>query len=246
MQNSRIINMLPVFQMLQTTDEMYHGRVGYDSLSQQILLELVVEELVDDPPFAVDSGCFNDISTWKGVSCDEKGHVTNIDWSSKFDTFFPQGGVIKMEWLPSSLRVFDIYRNALRGSVDLSILPRDMQIIDLTENQLTGSLNLRQLPKLLEVLDLACNTFSGWVDLTTLTSSLRVLDISHNKLTGRIKCTGMPPNMNYIRLQDNLFHGDLLLDDSACHIQISLYETSIGCVQHINGSVDFYNRVIFG
>ncbi|KNH05957.1 hypothetical protein XU18_3119 [Perkinsela sp. CCAP 1560/4] len=74
------------------------GRLDYASLSQQALMEMVIDGITNKEKICRDPDAPKEIEEWKGVVI-EDGKVAEIDWDE-----FDLKGSLHLEWLPSSLR----------------------------------------------------------------------------------------------------------------------------------------------
>merc|ERR1712098_207808 len=107
--------------------------------------------------------------SYYGVLFDEKdGHhvIAEIHWAGQQLTEFDWTALSDLE----SLRLLDLGRNAISGSIDWSQLPMNLQELNLSFNALTGSVDVIALAKCkrLEIVDLSFNWFSGSIDVTAL------------------------------------------------------------------------------
>ena len=175
------------------------GRVDRESLPQQTLMEMVIEEITNKEKICGDVDEPKDIEEWKGMIV-EDGEVIGIDWSD-----YGLRGSVHLEWLPSAVRKFvvrwnyltgtldwavptsmkwlDLGHNLFDGSICLEALPEKMEYLSIPNNELSGSLNLASLPDTLAEFNAGENKFSGSVDLTQLPAALTQLDLSENKLS---------------------------------------------------------------
>ncbi|KNH05225.1 hypothetical protein XU18_3709 [Perkinsela sp. CCAP 1560/4] len=74
------------------------GRVDYASLSQQALMEMVIEGITNKDRICGYVDEQKDIEEWKGVEI-EDGKVVEIDWRQ-----FKLEGSLHLAWLPPSVR----------------------------------------------------------------------------------------------------------------------------------------------
>ena len=214
-----------IFTVLHAGDESL-GRVDFASLSQQNLMEMLVGDINARKMFHDSDGFFLDETEWMGVRCDLYGTVESIKWSNMHDSFFTDGGTIHLEWLPSTVQSFDIYRNHLFGRVDLTrlpapmkllilsvnrlegaadftALPREMQYLYLSNNSLCGSVNIENLPSSLLEIDASSNTLSGSLDLTSVFYGIKTLNLAGNKLSGDVRISFLPGSIQSVDLSRN-------------------------------------------
>mmetsp|Transcript_20054 Transcript_20054/g.31423 ORF Transcript_20054/g.31423 Transcript_20054/m.31423 type:complete len:241 (-) Transcript_20054:20-742(-) len=160
------------------------GKIDKASFSQQTLMELLTDGIVDKSVFSRDSEIPEDISQWNGVTVSDANEVTEIEWRCA-----GLEGTINLQWLPLTVKEATI----ANGLFD--------------DNVLSGTLDLTALPDGLTQLLLSDNEYSGEIDLTTLPSQLRELDVSNNKIWGTINVTNLPSGMKKLHLNDNRFEG---------------------------------------
>ncbi|KNH07684.1 hypothetical protein XU18_1685 [Perkinsela sp. CCAP 1560/4] len=86
------------------------GRVDHESLPQQTLMEMVIEEITNKEKICGDVDEPKDIEEWKGVEIAD-GEVFGIDWSH-----YGLRGSVHLEWLPSSVRDLVVTWNQLTAN----------------------------------------------------------------------------------------------------------------------------------
>ena len=161
--------------------------------------------------------------TWKGVQCDDSGHMKHIDWDSWKRKAHgpPLKGFLNWDFLPRSTQSLRVGSNQLSSvpcctnqchssgviTVDLRSLPQKIERFELGGNKFTGGLDLTALPSQLRVLYLETNSFNGEIDLTTLPPSLRELGLCRNKLSGSLDLTRLTEGIHHLWLQSNTFEG---------------------------------------
>ena len=114
------------------------GRLDYTSLSQQALMEMVIEGITQKEAICGDPDEPKDIEEWKGVLM-EDGEVVEIEWRGTYlENQSRLTGPLCLEWLPSSVRKFVVRWNQLTGTLDLTSLPTSMKWLDIGHNACTG------------------------------------------------------------------------------------------------------------
>ena len=189
------------------------GRCDRDSLPQQSLMELLVEDVNESSQsqFRDKTGMYWDCCQWPLVICDDKKAIIEVMWWGLFS-----GGSIHLEYMPSSIVYFT--GSNLSGTIDLTNLSAALEELDFTVmkgqgmNTLSGTLDLTSLPGRLEALRLSYNSFWGTVTLTQLPASLTELWLTDNALSGTVEIRNMPPGMLDMSLGDNSFHGIAVID----------------------------------
>ncbi|KNH06149.1 hypothetical protein XU18_2974 [Perkinsela sp. CCAP 1560/4] len=95
--------------LLEAVDSSF-GRLDYASLSQQALMEMVIEGIANKEKICGDPDEPTDIEEWKGVII-EDGEVVEIAWRQ-----FRLRGALHLEWLPSSVRKVIVRWNYLTAN----------------------------------------------------------------------------------------------------------------------------------
>ena len=215
------------------------GRVDRASLSQQTLMELLIQGIENKKKITKEN-C-SDIEYWDRLTFDEDGDVTRIDW-----VVFGLRGKIDLQWLPSTVKYFQITFNALKGSVDLSHLPTKLESVFLDNNSFQGTLDLKALPGPLVTLSASRNQFSGSPCLVCLPPKLRVLMLAHNSFSGSLDLTSLAAALTYLNLASNQFEGHVhfgALPDSLSMLNLSENALLEGCVEE-NVSISTENTRI--
>ena len=225
---------LRCFTKLFTVDPAL-GRLDYDSMSDQALMEIVVGavEKREMRLFQDGSGNFKDVCAWPGIECegDSGGQrVVSVDagivvcTDAQFPFYFipplvrvfamshaKLHGTLSTSHLPSKLEDFSVSNNALHGSINCKDFPRCMTYINISANAFCGSCQLGDLPDSLKVFAADSNQFCGEIALDSLPEALKHLDVSDNNLVGPIHINRLPPGIDYINLSDNCFSGSFRL-----------------------------------
>ena len=198
-----------VFQLFLCADPSL-GRVDYSSLSDQTLMEMLIECLDDETKaeYQDTDGLYLDVCDWSCTKCDDEERVIEISLES------PQvSGSLELCYVPPNVKVIKARsmwnHSKLSGSADLTHLPEGIGGIDLRGNELTGEIDSTKLPEAMVELYLGQNQFTGKVDLTNLPGGIRGLYLDNNQLTGKIDLTQLPKGMHVLRLQYNQFTGEI-------------------------------------
>ena len=213
------------------------GRLDYDSLSDQALMEMFVSHLSEESTkkFKDGNGEFMDISEWPDVESHARdGQVLKLNWLGgisnvlsgelSFD-FIPTKiqridihshprlvGTVQTIHLPASLAHLGIFCTQMHGPFDMTKLPKNLQVCDIAENRFSGSCVLSALPSTLTLLDARRNKFSGSIDITKLPLGFESLSLSFNQLTGEVTFTDLPESLEYIFLHCNIFSGSVVIE----------------------------------
>ena len=134
------------------------GRFDRSMLSQQDLMELFIFELNEPEKICGNRDDLADVCEWKGVTCSADKDIEKFLWINKKED---GTGTLGFEFLPWSMKIVKMCRNALSGTIQLADLPRKMEVLSLANNKLTSSLDLDGLPHAFQRLYLRENEFSN-------------------------------------------------------------------------------------
>ena len=209
------------------------GRLDYDSLSDQTLMEIFTSRMKEEHIEVLQdkSGNFLDVCEWENVVCtdDRVTHVKMSYWvftekPVAFEyipplvTYFEavyclMRGSLDTRVLPVHLVKFTVYGNSLSAMVDFRGLPRGLQDICISFNSFCGSCALENLPSSLSRLYADSNQFSGEISLNHLPSMLETLNLRNNRLHGSVVLKNLPQALRSLFLSANDFTGDFQLLD---------------------------------
>ena len=162
------------FQLLVAVDPSL-GRVDYSLMSDQTLMEMLVEGFDDrtQKTYQDDNGMYLDVCQWWCIKCDADESVIQIRIDST-----KASGLLALCYVPPKVKALDIRSwgsSKITGSVELSRLPDGMESLYLDYNQLTGSVDLTKVPWKMQMLLLTNNKLTGEIDLTQLPDRTGVL-----------------------------------------------------------------------
>ena len=186
------------------------GRVAYSLLSDQALMEMLLEGFDERTrnKFQDNNGMYLDVCEGGCIKCDQDERVVEIDIVS-----IHSSGSVNFFYVPPKvnvLKVTPLYaRSKLTGSVDLARLPEGMEVLDVKRNQLTGGADLTQLPGGMIYLFIETNQLSGEIEFTHLPVQMNSLFLQDNQLTGGIDLTQLPDGMECLSLKNNQFTGEI-------------------------------------
>ena len=186
------------------------GRVDYTLMSDQTLMELLVEGFDDRTKKAYqdDHGMYLDVCEWSCVKCNTDERVVEIEETCAV------AGSLQLQYVPPKLKVLMISswrKSQLTGSVDLSQLPEGMQKLCLSNTELKEGIDLAHLPKIMETLSLENNRLTGEIDLTRLPDAMYKVYLHNNQLSGEIDLTHLPDGMHYLNFSGNQLTGSLVI-----------------------------------
>ena len=214
------------------------GRLDYDSLSDQALMEMLISGMQDKSKeiFQDGNGNFTDACDWNArdwegpdVRCTNKRVVEIALWNFRFAskqfpfefipplvtsfrfTFSRLCGTLHTPFLPTILEKFNVQNNDLNGSIDFKGLPRRLHFLSLSSNRFCGSLLLADLPDTMAMLDAQLNYFSGEIMLDSLPPTMEEILLGHNELTGPIHIQRLPNSMEIIDVRSNWLSGEFRL-----------------------------------
>ena len=201
--------------LLSSADEPTTARVTRETLSQQTLMELFLNNPYSDIGYT-DDGNAKVLKYWHNVYRNKAGDVVEIRWAEEPNFAFDarqrvaQAATqpILLEWLPYTVRVLSIWRLRVQ-KFDANFIPLQAQRITLDNCSMEGTLETADLPSGLRDLSLSANALKGTVDLTQLPKKLRFLTLSKNSFSGGIDCSRLPFELESLDLSNNLFCGNL-------------------------------------
>ena len=182
------------------------GRIDYTTMSDQCLMELLIEGLEEDwkVPFEDSNGDFRDIEEWDALTFSAEGKIEGILMFNR------AGGSIAFQYLPKSVKEVDFSECELSGTVEASLLPDGLEYFNVSlAGELSGTFDLLKLPSQLVLCAIAENEFSGSADLTQLPENLENLALRVNCFSGTVSLDALPNQMKDLSLDANKFHGSL-------------------------------------
>ena len=185
------------------------GRLEYDSLSEQALMEMLIDGIAEEKkkPFQDTNGSYLDVSEWRMVTIKDS-QVTAITEShchfSKKQ--FP------FRFIPPHVEKFRLDLCHLHGTLDPSLLPQELKMFNVCSNALNGTINFKALPQSLKGMYISNNAFSGGLELADLPHSLRELTARKNQFSGEISLDDLPPALEWLSLPNNLLAGSINIE----------------------------------
>eukprot|EP00009_Paramoeba_aestuarina_P002483 CAMPEP_0201509468 /NCGR_PEP_ID=MMETSP0161_2-20130828/2514_1 /ASSEMBLY_ACC=CAM_ASM_000251 /TAXON_ID=180227 /ORGANISM="Neoparamoeba aestuarina, Strain SoJaBio B1-5/56/2" /LENGTH=376 /DNA_ID=CAMNT_0047904421 /DNA_START=33 /DNA_END=1163 /DNA_ORIENTATION=- len=165
------------------------GRLNYESMSQQALMEMVISKMSDENrrQFQDCNSNFLDVSEWEMVEMGDDGKsVVKIEWENEDpdQIELEEQGTISLEWLPDTVTEFCISNRKFKGTLDCGKLPKSLEIFSVGENRLTGEFHVSKLPEGILCFDAPYNLLSGILDLQKAPQWLDYLCLEGNRLCG--------------------------------------------------------------
>ena len=228
------------------------GRLSYESLSDQALMEMLIEGTADSTKrhFQDNNGAYLDVCEWSGTTCDASDNVVSFAikegnrWNIQFDgtlalEYLPKNllflfmcntnsissGTLQTALLPSKLRRFCVTRHKLSGTVDMTALPKHLQLFSIKENVFSGSCDLRNLPENIESVNVSENNFSGSLHLDKLPSALIHLFVQKNEFTGGVDLENLPKALEELDISDTQLSGEFRLTPPDSLRQVRAHNT---------------------
>ena len=216
------------------------GRLDYDSLPDQTLMEMLFDGISDDEKraFHDSDGNFKDVCEWtpnkvpwKNIRCADD-HVWSVVFREGIDfgtkqfpfNFIPSNvhvfilescglhGTLETSMLPPHLYTFSVCDNALYGTIAWNMLPRDLDDMSVSANFFSGRIILAALPRGLSKFYACENKFSGEIALSDLPDQINKVNLSYNQLQGSIRIESpLPFFLSQLDLSKNEFYGDVLI-----------------------------------
>uniref|UniRef100_A0A0D9X6N3 Leucine-rich repeat-containing N-terminal plant-type domain-containing protein n=1 Tax=Leersia perrieri TaxID=77586 RepID=A0A0D9X6N3_9ORYZ len=143
---------------------------------------------------------------WKGVGCDDAGHVIFLDLSNSNIA----GPLFSSFSRLTRLTHLNLSSNSITGELQDDIKHcQSLQHLNISNNLIGGFLDLSRLTKL-HTLDVSQNRFQGSIDenFPEICSNLTFLSVSSNSFTGRIdKLFDNCPKLKHVDVSWNSFTG---------------------------------------
>ena len=194
------------------------GRVDIESLSDETMLELMVQDL---PPEAravfIPEEASEEVFLMRSrpVGLDDKGHIVRIyPLSLPNEEPMYLEGTIHFEYMPRHVQSFNLYKlNDLKGTVETNELPESLRIFGVSANKFSGSFNFEVLPRELRYLNLSYNSFSGSCVFTSLPVHLEEIYLQRNGFRGSIALHSLPRTLKKLNISENALSGSLILEN---------------------------------
>ena len=199
------------------------GRVDFDSMSEQTLMELLISDVKNISSLKDPEGGFLDIDAWEGVEINSDSHVSDIDFSKEIgfgffddddaeidcDGFLAIGpdGSIDLKWMPRFVQSFEIFSLNLFGSVETALLPRTLATFNIESNRFSGTFDTAHLPDQIREIKISYNCFDGTLDISSLPKKLTNFYAMRNKFSGTLNLENLPSSIVSLHLNANQFSG---------------------------------------
>ena len=172
--------------------------------SDQALMEAVVFWFTDESKqtFMHPDGTYKDICKWRGVQCNGRRRVKNVDWGTNGNIAESFAGVIDFEALPPSTQSLSLIHasNTLMGTLDAITLPFDLRGCVIHRVGLNIPIDLRRLPPELKLFSVTMSAVRGTCCLSALPSTIIHLILRVNMLEGSITLDHLPNTLQMLDL----------------------------------------------
>ena len=196
-----------ILSFISTADTHGFGRVDFDSMSDQTLMELLVGDIENNAMLRDGDDAFLDIQSWDGLSFNDAGELIVID----FEAELALGGGLFGD--SSDDDDEDKYIVGPKGSIDLKWIPKTVEVFAIADLELEGFVETSELSPNLECFDISLNLFRGTFCIASLPQNIRNVSISGNLLDGTLDIAKLPPNVTDFSAERNRFHGFLDFSD---------------------------------
>ena len=209
--------------IITAADTQGMGRVNFDSMPDQTLMEILVADIENNTAFHDGDG-FLDIQSWEGLSFGDDGNLKKIDFAADVgmglfaddsdeedeDNFIigPKGS-IDLKWIPRSVKRFDIFWLKLSGTVETSELPENLEFFDIASNDFTGTFSIPSLPRKLTNVRISSNQLSGTLDIDKMPRTMEKFSAEQNQFHGKLNLSCLPKEIVTLRLGANNFSGEI-------------------------------------
>ena len=214
------------------TDDPYLGRLDYDSLTDQMRMEILFDGMDEKHKGILqdEHQNYRDVCDWGIITCtDSRVQAVEMrQWNFHEIQFpfpflpphienFTMGqcklyGTLETADLPLSLAKFSVPANSLFGTLHFKGFPVNLTDIDIGSNNFTGSCLLADLPRKLIVFKAYANKFSGELSLENLPPDMTDLNLYKNLLTGSVVFPKLPDSLTRLDMRYNAFEGDHRID----------------------------------
>ena len=224
-------NMKMLFTYLvHSRDDSNCGRVDYDSLTEQSLMEILFGDVLNISAWQDDEGAFLDIELWpliqmhgdvvRKINIDNSAEGSRAffgDWSDEDDddtddVNIGPGGTIDLRWIPRWVVVFEICCIEVSGTVETAMLPPKLIIFDISGNKFAGTFSIGHLPRELKIVYIYENQLEGKLEMDRLPMTIGTFNANSNNFSGSVDLQHLPNRMKYLSLSCNQLSGSIELD----------------------------------
>ena len=204
------------------------GRVDIGSLTDQTLMELLVDGLTDaSKEYFEKNGFYENVCMFRGITCDEDQRVIKY----VFQKYYCEG-TVSLDFIPPLVVSFYVFSSNIQniqfcGTLSTETLPKYLEVFDISQNAFSGAVDMTKFPPQLIKVNISKNVFCGTCDFTSLPRGLRELSLRKNKFCGNLVLNSLPLALERLSLSENHFSGTLKLENLPARmrtINVSLNE----------------------
>ena len=192
--------MLPFVAVMQMADSAL-GRLDYDSMSQQALIELAFSKSKRSD-IRDENGNFKDLSDMPQCTLDAEGNVQSVTTG-----FFDD---VRTEWLPKTVE--SLFVTGLGITVDFTKLPAALRKLEVKADS-SSVVDLGSLPDGLEALKIHRSSFSKLKNFCNLPKGMTKLIIMKTKIEGTLRLRELPPALTKFDFSECAFYGSIDLEE---------------------------------
>ena len=232
------------------------ARPDKESLSEQLLMELLIAKIRSPEVFLDTSGSVRDIHTWEGLAFDAFQRVIGIRWDESTGirhvergcnpysgNVLALSGDIDMQWIPWHVQYFMLLYLDVGGSVETHHLPRCLESLNMGGNCFQGTFHIDTLPLNMADIHIEGNRLSGSLNLAKMSPNMRTFCAMWNFFSGSLDLSRLPDTVEVLRLELNEFCGELYLHSFPTNIRhISLYHNAFTQENLVIGSIPEHLR----
>ena len=185
------------------------GRLDYNSLSDQALMEILIEGFSEDSKvyFQDEKGFYLDACEWEGVFCNDDSQIIRFMQPLSFHS-----GLIRLEFIPPNVthfKLLSVYK--YKGSLETVLLPSKLLELSISDNNFQGTIDFKGIPTNLIVFEIGGNAFSGACELAFLLKELIFLSVGRNSFTGNVRLDNLPQMIESLDVSSNQLDGSICL-----------------------------------
>ena len=193
---------IALFPVVACTDDAHLGRLEYELLNEQQLMEFLIAKVNNKDIFRDEHGNFLDACEWDDVEC-SRNDVETIAWNHDWGVVDLMKGTIELDWLPPKLKKVNMSDQSMEGTLSIKLLPQSIKQVYLGCNRLSGTLDMVYLPESILVLHLDCNRFEGELVLTSLPSNLQEIELDENLFRAKVLVVDFPETVTSYAFDGN-------------------------------------------
>ena len=172
-------------------DTVMMGRFDASMVPEQQMLELFFTPNDQEDARTELGGDADDGCTWNGVLCSATGAIEKIEW---FPWEANLSGSIDFQRMPTKLKHFTVYNQALTGEIDATSLPESLTDLCLAICAFSGTIDLGHLPRGMVAFETFDNQVTSIQNVRNLPIGLERLNIRELHATEKTISIGALPD----------------------------------------------------